>query len=771
MPFKPGKRENILSQKVPNFYKYKDTWWYLAIFVFIVHLFSVTSILLAIAKEEDDAPIILQNVSRSNSTPQSIKTSTHESSFSDAPILFTDKASYATGENIFINIHAPSSNTVDLTMHDPDGFVYRFLEGQSGKESIIYTYPANAPGNYTITADIRSGNETGEISINFTVVDPVSNYHPPLEVSADTELIPEEATNIEFFMELGEERIPSNGLHPVLHEKPDGSGVKIKQEVAFINEPVRWELSNGSSIIKYRTPPAYLVEEINNETIKKVKVESNASIHYYNVTAFTNITETKKEFIRLFWFDNGTRVDVTHNPAYNVTFIDTDNNGLINNVQWNVPMLSSQTFEIGITIINVQSYPMLGGNWTVHFNTSGISDLSITPINGTAFGRDLEFLGLWCGPAQVNAVYNGTSVSYPGWNCSDEGRIINRPITPGKHTLEFVFGSAVEHAYNLVDSNLNLTPENITLVYSAGQQSDVMETGEAKEGINLTINATIFNQGVSESGSFSVLFYDGSMEFYNVSLDSISAGGSANATGYWTTLAGTHNITVRADPHNNTQDSDRDNNNASKLINVSAWQKYYGNISGNIALAKNASVNLTRWDWSNASSGYIYVAKKDASINWSSLWALGYAKGTTTKGTTDFLDADNALGLHPPDNNATGFSKNNITSLFSSDGTNATATLNVIVHGKTIEGVAVINSTNMINTTNITGAEFITGILWDTGDAVGNEYTGAEDLVFIANIYHSSSGMVNVFHDYEIAIPNAIRAAVGVDVDFYEELR
>ena len=317
----------------PDVHKYKNTWWYLAVFVFIVHIFSVTSILLAIAKEEEDAPVVLKNASKPNSTP------------------------YTTGENIFMNI-------------------------------------------------------------------------------------PEDATNIEFFMELGEES-PSTGLQYVLPESPGADSVKIKQEPAIINEPVRWVLSNSSNIVKYRTPPAHLIEEDNNETIKRVRVESNASIHYYNVTAFTNITETKKELIRLFWFDNRTRVDVTHNPAYNATFIDTDGNGLVNNVQWTVPMLSSQTFEIGITILNVQSYPMLGGNWIVRFNTNGISNLSITPINGTLFGRDLEFLGLWCGAAQVNATYNGTSVSYPEWNCSDEGKIINRPITPGKHTLEFVFGTVV----------------------------------------------------------------------------------------------------------------------------------------------------------------------------------------------------------------------------------------------------------------------------------------------------------------------------------------
>ncbi|NJD77089.1 MAG: hypothetical protein FIB08_08355 [Candidatus Methanoperedens sp.] len=755
---------------LPGIYKYKNTWWYLAIFVFVVHIFSVTSILFAIAKEEDDAPVILQNTSNPAPTPMPAKTSTPVSSYSSGPILSTDKDFYIKDESILISIHTPA-NTPTLSLYDPSGVVYRFLEEQSLNGSYNYIYTADSEGNYTLIANFVSGNETMELRTDFTVTETGSSHRALSRVSPEIDaMIPEDAMNVEFFIELEEEKPPASQHGPP--DKANGRSIELRQETAVINQPVKWVLSNGSNIVKYRTPPVRLVEENSNDTIKRVIVESTASIHYYNITSFTNITETRKEYIRLFWFDNGTRVDVTPDPAYNLTFFDTDGNGLINRVQWTVPKLSSQTFEIEtITIINVQSYPTLGGNWTVRFNTSGTSNLSITPVNGTLFGNDLEFSGLWCGTTELNAIYNGTSVTYPGWNCPDEGRIVNRPITSGKHTLEFVFGNSVEHAYNLVDSNLNLTPENITFVYSAGQRPDVIEIGEAKEGINLTVNATIYNQGVSESGQFSVLFYDGGIEFYNTSIENILAGGSANATAYWKTLAGTHNITVRADPSNITQDSDPGNNNASKNINISAWQKYYGNVSGNIALATSETINLTKWGWSNTSSGYIYLVKKGATINWSSLWALGYIKDSTTKGTADFLDADTALGMKPGVNNATDFTGNNISSLFSSDGTSAISTLNVTVRGKIIENVAVTNSTNLTNITNVGGADYITGLLWDTGDAAGAEYTGAEDLVFIAKINHSSKGLVNIYHDYEIAIPNAMRATVSGDVDFYKELR
>lgn len=553
------------------------------------------------------------------------------------------------------------------------------------------------------------------------------------------------------------------------------------QGTARINESVRRTILAGDIIVKFKTPAPHMIEKIINRTIKEVTVESDASVHYYNVTVFTNIAEVGMGDIKLIWLDeiNGTKLNVTANPAYNLTYIDTDCDGLIERIEWTVPRLprlSEQTFEVvtdtmDITVIDVQSYPVIGGNWTVRFNTTGTADLTVTPINGTSFGENIEFLGLWDGTEWVDAIYNGTSVFYPNWNFSS-GKIVNKVLKAGKHTLEFRFGDALDYAYNAAGSDQNIT--DITFVYGPGQQTVVTETGEAVEGVNLTINATIHNDGVAESGSFYVLFYDGDSEFYNVSVSNIPPDGSANATGYWTTLPGTHNITVKADPQNTTDDADLSNNNASRSINVSAWQKYYGSISGSIVLASSASDKLDTWDWSNTNEedlGYVYIVKNGASINWSALWALGYRKDSTTKGTADFADADDALNLQSSDNNATGFNNNNIASLFSSDGTNAITTLNsVVVHGKTIDGVPVVNSTDMTNTVNVTGANCVTGILWDTSDAAGDEYTGAEDLVFIANIRHVNTGLVSTYHDYEIAVPCNINEIAGGDVDFYTEL-
>ena len=54
-----------------------------------------------------------------------------------------------------------------------------------------------------------------------------------------------------------------------------------------------------------------------------------------------------------------------------------------------------------IKIINFQSYPVIGGNWTVKFNTIGKADLIIKAINETLWSNntenhDLKFIELKC---------------------------------------------------------------------------------------------------------------------------------------------------------------------------------------------------------------------------------------------------------------------------------------------------------------------------------------------------------------------------------------
>ncbi len=215
-----------------------------------------------------------------------------------------------------------------------------------------------------------------------------------------------------------------------------------------------------SYFVEYETPPPYKEESVIKPFVlgkkyeKRIKVKSDFIEHYNNVKAYTDIPEElsqEKYTIKLYHIIDNSKIDVTDNPSYEVKFLDSDNDGLNDRIEWVVPQLSEEEFgvEASITIINVQSYPTVWGNWTVRFNTTGTANLTITPINNTNFDVDLQFLELRCGNNKVNPVYDGKSVSYENWSCSEEGRIINKVLKEGKHTLEFRFGDDVEYAYNM----------------------------------------------------------------------------------------------------------------------------------------------------------------------------------------------------------------------------------------------------------------------------------------------------------------------------------
>ncbi|MBD3260061.1 hypothetical protein GF371_05565, partial [Candidatus Woesearchaeota archaeon] len=122
-----------------------------------------------------------------------------------------------------------------------------------------------------------------------------------------------------------------------------------------------------------------------------------------------------------------------------------------------------------LVILNVKSYPVLWGNWTVEFNTTGTEDLVITAINGTTWTNwtnsssyDLKFLKLKCGNASLdytfvdNSTDNCTTsgscyVYYANYSCNNiTSYEVSQVLTPGDHYLKFQFGNAVEYAENVV---------------------------------------------------------------------------------------------------------------------------------------------------------------------------------------------------------------------------------------------------------------------------------------------------------------------------------
>ena len=316
--------------------------------------------------------------------------------------------------------------------------------------------------------------------------------------------------------------------------------------------------------------------------------------------------------------------------------------------------------------------------------------------------------------------------------------------------------------------DLVMTAENISFSFEPSE----VENGEVKENVNVTLNATVYNSGLGDASDVNISFYDGypgpGNNIANVTISNISAGGSQNASIYWNSIIGTHNISIEVDPENTLVETDDENNRASKTINVSAWQKYYGNLSGNLSLSDKVGNSLTDWSWATQ-QGNIFITNISY-FEYNNLQALGRKKNGTIS-QNNFLRADELLNIIPGINNATGFLNNNITELFSSNGTSPRNYTNFTVYGRKIEYVAIVNSTNTTNYKSVETSTFVTGILWDTTKDNGDGDYGddGEELAFIAGINVGKTGLGNSSHDYEIAIPSIIRSEGNVY--FFVELK
>jgi parallel beta-helix repeat protein len=104
---------------------------------------------------------------------------------------------------------------------------------------------------------------------------------------------------------------------------------------------------NQSKILRifYETPAPVKIESkpeiINFTWIKRIFVSSNSSLYYSNVSVDSTVDENLKE-IKLFL--NGE--DITYDLAYEVKFLDVDNNTKIDGVEWKIPRLKEASFEI-----------------------------------------------------------------------------------------------------------------------------------------------------------------------------------------------------------------------------------------------------------------------------------------------------------------------------------------------------------------------------------------------------------------------------------------
>jgi hypothetical protein len=129
----------------------------------------------------------------------------------------------------------------------------------------------------------------------------------------------------------------------ILNETYDDIEHNIDQFI-LEDDQVQLILSNvsGEVEVKYFTEAPKILENIIDASRKQITVYSD--VHYENVFTYTSIVESPQNSMQLFWIVNGSYVLMR-----NATYVDTNGNGFIDKIEWIIPHLSNQTFEIVIT--------------------------------------------------------------------------------------------------------------------------------------------------------------------------------------------------------------------------------------------------------------------------------------------------------------------------------------------------------------------------------------------------------------------------------------
>ncbi|MEE9525510.1 MAG: LamG-like jellyroll fold domain-containing protein [Candidatus Woesearchaeota archaeon] len=215
-------------------------------------------------------------------------------------------------------------------------------------------------------------------------------------------------------------------------EDVDESNPTINFKVGFLN--------NGKSGNKIITTEVFAAENLENFTEAEITLVKEGLVE--------TVFRCKDFDYGGFDCDNWEEVDISF----------TDNGDYIT---FSVDSFSGYAGGY-IEVLNVQSYPEVGGRWTVEFNTIGTANLTITAVNGTTWSdeghnHDLKFLEVKCKDKIKKYDWIDGSVFIEDYNCDETAYEMNKVLTPGKHHLKFEFGNSTAYAHNDAGGDLSCT--------------------------------------------------------------------------------------------------------------------------------------------------------------------------------------------------------------------------------------------------------------------------------------------------------------------------
>ncbi|MGM5487745.1 MAG: MopE-related protein, partial [Nanobdellota archaeon] len=234
------------------------------------------------------------------------------------------------------------------------------------------------------------------------------------------------------------------------------TGFAVNDGTDFETKEVKFNQNDETDYkVIYETPAPKIEVQTTKERAqlnKKIRISSH--IHYTDILSYVDVPDIKKETIHLYHKQGGLlfneRVEITNNPDYKVEFLDLNNNGLIDRVKWITPHLSTQDFELegNLTVLDVQSYPLVGGNWTVRFVANGTDDLTIQAVNGTGYGTDLHPKEIKCNNQSIPFQLQDNTITIEDFYCNETAYHTVEVNTSGKHYQRFTFKGESELAQN-----------------------------------------------------------------------------------------------------------------------------------------------------------------------------------------------------------------------------------------------------------------------------------------------------------------------------------
>ena len=159
--------------------------------------------------------------------------------------------------------------------------------------------------------------------------------------------LPQNITNIKVYKIINEtkEEISQDKLKIAEENRPENEEITTIFATGDIQEETNLSIEDKVEEveIEYDTEGPPIVENEIDENRKEIMVYSE--VHYTEILAYTTIREASKDLIKLYRTTDGIR-----EPAEIINYADTNNNSLIDKIEWIVPSLSNETYELIIEI-------------------------------------------------------------------------------------------------------------------------------------------------------------------------------------------------------------------------------------------------------------------------------------------------------------------------------------------------------------------------------------------------------------------------------------